>query len=386
MAHFLITGSRSPAALELTRNLTHHGHQVSTVDCLHLPLSRYSRLIKNHYLITAPRKNVKQFKKDLLKIIEKENIDYLLPTCEEIFYIAYLKKTLGRYCDIISSDIDFLTKAHSKYQIFHLAQNCGIEFPDTELIDDKKLIDRLHENWENKIIKREYSRFGTGVLLNPKAKNIIKLIQNGGKNSHYLIQDKIHGNEICTYSIAHKGNLYAHSSYRPKYRIKNSASIYFSKETNSTLEKFVRNFVKKHEFSGQISFDFMKNDNGISLIECNPRATSGIHLFNKQNIGDAILGLKTITTDTESKAAMSAAAMILNALPQAIIKRQTLEWLRDYRHARDIIFDKKDPFLFFSQYLSIAEILLLAIRNQSSIRDATTYGINWDGEILSSYP
>jgi hypothetical protein len=43
---------------------------------------------------------------------------------------------------------------------------------------------------------------------------------------------------------------------------------------------WVQSFVSRTQFSGQIAFDFIESAEGqVWAIECNPRTTSGIHLF-----------------------------------------------------------------------------------------------------------
>lgn len=47
------------------------------------------------------------------------------------------------------------------------------------------------------------------------------------------------------------------------------------------IYEWVRQFVQATGFSGQVGFDFIETEDGqLYAIECNPRATSGIHLFH----------------------------------------------------------------------------------------------------------
>ena len=94
MAKFLITGARAPVALELARNLSKDGHTVYIADSLRFPLARCSNFVKKIFRIAAPRLSLSQFKNDLQKIIKDYNIDLLIPTCEEVFYISAIKSSL----------------------------------------------------------------------------------------------------------------------------------------------------------------------------------------------------------------------------------------------------------------------------------------------------
>ncbi|VAW68026.1 hypothetical protein MNBD_GAMMA10-788, partial [hydrothermal vent metagenome] len=174
MAKLLLTGARAPAALELARNLHRHGHQVIIVDSLVYPLARNSKAIDRFYKIPGPKENIKKFKKKLLLIIQQEKIDYLIPTCEEIFYISFLKSELEKCCQVLCPDFDLIIKLHSKIKILDLCADKGVGIPSTQIIE-KSNLEKLAEI-NGVIAKKEFCRFGTDVLLSPTRemlKNIV---------------------------------------------------------------------------------------------------------------------------------------------------------------------------------------------------------------------
>ena len=50
----------------------------------------------------------------------------------------------------------------------------------------------------------------------------------------------------------------------------------------------VRRFVEWSNYEGQISFDFRRDARGLSIIECNPRPTAGVHLMPAKTFVDAL--------------------------------------------------------------------------------------------------
>ena len=55
----------------------------------------------------------------------------------------------------------------------------------------------------------------------------------------------------------------------------------FEQVQHEGTRAWVEHFVRTVRFSGQIGFDFIEDVTGqVHAIECNPRATSGIHLFH----------------------------------------------------------------------------------------------------------
>ena len=100
------------------------------------------------------------------------------------------------------------------------------------------------------------------------------------------------GRELCSYSIAVNGELRAHAAYEPGYRLARSSSYYFDPVAEPRIESFVERFVRKTAFTGQISFDWIRGADGrLSVIECNPRAISGLHMFERTApLPQAIIG------------------------------------------------------------------------------------------------
>ena len=84
----LVTGARAPATLEMIRRLARAGHEMYAADSLRMPLSRGSRHLVKCFLVSSPRLAPRQYVKELSTIAERERIDLLIPTCEEIYYIA----------------------------------------------------------------------------------------------------------------------------------------------------------------------------------------------------------------------------------------------------------------------------------------------------------
>jgi len=84
---------------------------------------------------------------------------------------------------------------------------------------------------------------------------------------------------LCTYAVAHEGRLLAHAAYRAP-QTASGASVCFRSDADPQAREWVELFVQRTGFSGQIAFDFIRTQDGSLLpIECNPRATSGVHLL-----------------------------------------------------------------------------------------------------------
>jgi len=373
MLKFLITGARAPVALELARNLYSYGHKLYIADSLKYPLTKNSVSIEGHFYISSPRESIECYKNDLVDIIRSNNIDYLIPTCEEVFYISYIKECLEKECSVFCSEFTLMKELHSKESILKLVDGLGVLTPSTNKLN---LYEVDNNNLEGKILKKEFSRFGTSIIFNPSTKSV----RNISRKEDWLIQDRIVGYELCTYAMSVNGEVLFQSIYEPTHRVKIAAGIYFKPVNDEKISSFVREFCKKYNYTGHIGFDLIVNDQGIYVIECNPRATSGLHLLYRENLGSAFLPNPMKPGAKRFGPRMISLAMVLIGLPLAIINRRFDEWKADYSIAEDVISIDNDKRFTLFQFISLAELVFIAIKKRVSIRAASTWDIEWDGE------
>ena len=83
----LLTGGRAPATLDLARILGRHTSEIFLAESLPFSISSFSRYIKKNYRVPPPRQEAEAFAQHLLEIVQKEEIDLIIPTCEEIFTV-----------------------------------------------------------------------------------------------------------------------------------------------------------------------------------------------------------------------------------------------------------------------------------------------------------
>ncbi|AJQ97802.1 hypothetical protein [Gynuella sunshinyii] len=374
MSRLLITGARAPVALEIARNLHRHGHMVFTADSLRFPLAANSRAVSTYYKIPSPRDGIAAYTRALLEIIHREHIDYLIPTCEEIFYIAFIRERLSPYCHVCCGDFDLLSRLHSKLEVLNLCRALPVQIPATQVIDDVSTV--TAEALSGRVVKGEFCRFGTGVLLHPTHRQLCQLRQQ--LHGRLLLQQKLTGNEYCSYAIVVNGEVFAEAIYRPTHRLTSAAGIYFEPVVHPAISQFIAEFCRHYKFDGQVGFDVMIVDDQVYLLECNPRCTSGVHLLAEMDLFAAFTG--TRKAEAVLQPAMITLPMLLIGLPLALKDLRLRQWYRDFRRARDAIQQKGDkPFLLFS-LRSLGELIIRAWRQRLPLRQASTVDIEWDGE------
>ena len=264
----LITGARSFAALDLARIFTAAGMRVICADSMDKSVSRYSGKISRFYKIASPAFQFEEFVSDLQKIITEEQIDFIVPTCEEVFYLGKAKERLKTV--VFAENFDRLELLHNKWKFYELLCKLGFSTPETYLWNGK-------DSWDGKwILKPIYSRFAAKIQV------VERTWPKGSENSSnpLIAQKYIEGEKFCSYSICHQGRITAHGIYKVLHSMGIGSAICFQSVIAPDVDDFIHKFVAEIGFTGQIAFDFIRSDK-LYCIECNPRATSGIHLFEK---------------------------------------------------------------------------------------------------------
>jgi hypothetical protein len=201
--------------------------------------------------------------------------------------------------------------------------------------------------------------------------------------STWVAQEYIAGQQVCTYSLAHQGHLTAHCAYRSEFKVGKGSTILYQPFDHPDAYAWVKEFVAARQFTGQIAFDFIETPQGeLIVIECNPRATSGIHLFAGQSsFPKAFINpAAPCLFPTPGTSFMVLIAMLVFGLPTALRNRDLRHWLIAFTHSRDVIFSTHDPVPALLQARSAFYFGLQSWRRGISPPEAVTFDIEWNGD------
>ena len=268
MKRVLILGGRAPVALYLAKLLNTNTHRVFVADSVKYFISKKADYIEKSFVLSKPNLDIEKFVVDINKIIDEFRIDFIIPTCEEAFQLSKVREKINT--KVFVDDFSKMMKLHSKYDFIELCDEIGITVPLTRLVNNK-----MNFAIDTKaVIKPVFSRFGNNVqVVSNKEKLVLK------KDCDYVLQEFLEGMQICSYSIAVEGEILAHTSYKTKYVVNMGTNIFFEYEKSLESLEIARKIVRELNYTGQISFDFIKTEKGLLPIECNPRATSGLSLI-----------------------------------------------------------------------------------------------------------
>ncbi len=377
----LILGARAPVCLEWARAFSTAGWEVSVADSLHWPVSSASHASTEYYELPEPRNNPDLWIDTLSFIIQSKSIDVLLPTCEEVFYLAYGLERLP--CRVITMALTTLHELHHKYRFSEMIKNWSCSTPETHLIESTEdLAPFLNESSEW-VFKPVYSRFANRSLIQPARQQLID-IQDSMENP-WVAQRFVSGKEYCSFSLIVNGRVSAHACYHPRYRVGKGSGIWFEPQNPPAILAFIQQFAQETAYNGQVAFDFIESEDGIfHVLECNPRATSGVHLFDDQAIELVKALLGDVPEDSilipSTTPRMISLAMILFAMPRYFWKKS---FWKDFSTAHDVIVRPGDWKPLYAQIPGLLEIIGRALSRRTGLLAAATADIEWDGQAMN---
>jgi len=313
-------------------------------------------------------------------LVRAHDIDLIIPTCEEVFHLARLAQENALDAPVDAPPLQALAAAHDKSAFIQTARGLGQAVPETQLLrcaDDVRRFVRDARDW---VFKPVWSRFANAVLIRPTQAQLRGLVPT--PDAPWVAQRFLKGQEISVYAVARQGELRALAAYVSRFRAGKGAGVCFDPVQDPQVERFVRAFIAGTGWEGQISFDLMRMPDGQVLpIECNPRATSGLHFFSEgAAFADALLhGGPRVEPDVRGPLGVRLALWVYG-IPAVLRRRAGPRALfHALRETRDVLDWPEDPGPRQAQLPVLWGIVKTAARKQISLQAATTQDIEWNG-------
>jgi len=379
---FLLTGGRAPATLEIARQLHAQGHLIYMAESQSAFLSRASNAVEKSFVVAPPRQDPSGFVRDLLRIVREISIDVLIPTCEEVFYVARGLEALRVSCAVWCDTLSNLHLLHNKYTFNREVRALCLPAPHTQLAETLEGV-RAYAGSFPVVLKPAYSRFASQARILRSASELPSALAISPAQP-WLLQEFIDGNELCTYSVCWEGELLSHSTYSHEFTAGRGAGISFEAVDHPRLREWVRAFARARKYTGQLSFDFIETSGGVlHPLECNPRATSGAHLFLPEDRLDQVFlrerGRKTLEP-APGRRAMILLAMLSYGLAGIKGRAKLAAWWRAVCSSREVIYQWADPLPAFYQFVGLYQFWRGSLREKKSIMEMSTHDIEWNGD------
>lgn len=378
----LITGARAAAALDMARDFAAAGWDVHLADSMPVRMAQWSLLPATHHLYSAPRQESAAFQACIKRLVDAHSIDLVVPTCEEVFHLAApaLVDAIGDR--LFSPDTGMLARLHDKLSFAKTAMGWGLTAPESHAIDCAEDLERFAANSRDWVFKPRMSRFGEQTLVAPDPR-VLEAINPQG----WMAQKCVRGEEACFHVVAHHGELVACSSYSSRWRLNGGASFAFKpldEARHDRLREVAKALIERGALHGQFGFDVIFDESGTpNLLECNPRATSGVHLMaGNGHFARAIASGEPLPNKPPESCYLGP-AMVLFGLPQAIAKGRLSEWRETWSKGCDVLSRCDDRKPILGALIDASAFALTGLKHGISTNAATTYDIEWNGEELA---
>jgi hypothetical protein len=375
----LITGARAVAALDLARSLRAAGHEPHLADCSPAWLARASRTAGPVHRYASPVDRPAAFARDLRALIARLDPVRIIPACEEVFHLAALPGNLGLADRLFAPPPDRLTTLHAKDRFAALCRHLSLPSPDTLVVTERAGLAPFKGSSADHVFKPVWSRFGAQTLVAPRPEALDWIVPS--PETPWVVQRRIVGAEASFYAVCHQGRITAFSAYGSDWRLAGGAGYAFN-PVPASLARRLRSMADAlaiFAVKGQIACDAIIDADGQPwLIECNPRATSGVHLFARSAaFGRALMGLGE--SDPVPDLRHLAPALWLQGLPSALRHRRLTAWRRQRREGADVVTAPGDPGPALGALADAAVFGLQALLSGRALSEAMTADIEWNG-------
>ena len=310
----MLTNGRMTKSLHYARCFWKNGYKVVMLETAKYftPASKWSRAVTHFETISCPFKSHDKYMDDLVRITNKYNVDFFvsMSSTPSAFYEASVKPKLEKLgCKVFQFDYDFIEILEDKHKFCDYAKRLGLKSPTTFCVSTEDEARELNQtlmknrlNGDTTVYVLKSIEYDTMHRLDlfkiPCERDVLdaylgKLNADGYAISPkfpWQVQQFIAGNdEYSCFAFLQDGKIRAITTSQA---VSHYEQIHYHYVDIPSITKWVEEFAKKTNITGQISFDIMKDaSSGIYYpIECNPRVHSNCVTFlSTSEFGEAVL-------------------------------------------------------------------------------------------------
>ena len=364
--HILITFGRSLLTLNLARLLASAGYRVSVADTVPLAVSRYSNAVSGFFKVSPPKYEPQQYCRDLVEIIEANDVDMVIPIHEETDIIAMMAGLFPSSCELFLSDFTLEDTLHNKLKYQEYLVQQGIPALKFRAIAGPEDIAKLDFDGPF-AVKQAYSRGSQHVIKAYPGDPLDELTFD--PTNPWIAQEWLEGDRYCTYPVG--------------YAIDGSSCLTFEQVDHPGIEAWTADLVARTGFTGHIGLDFIDHpERGLVTIEANPRATSGIMMFAPEDRVDrAFFGENTeVIKPPAGRVRMIGIGMALYGWRKNALEGNNFrKFVKDFRAADDVIAEKSDRRPGWMLIPAYVNILRHSIKYRVGLAGGFMHDHEWDG-------
>jgi hypothetical protein len=373
-----------PFAILMVRKLADAGHEVYASDDFKGAAGGHSKYVRERFVTASPRDATEQFVGDVERIAAEHGIDVVVPAFEEVFYLATRHERLSRTVRLYCPPFETLARLHDKAAFQALAERLGLPIPKATVAKSDGELRAAIEALPRYFARAAFSRGGVALVTNtgPLAGAVSVDDVHPTAASPWIVQPFVDGPTVCTYSTVHAGRVNAHCMYEIPRQWQHATGIGFRSIDGGESLRIIEAIVGELGYTGQVSFDFLITDDGLSLVECNPRATDGLLMMSTEQFADGLLDPDAPQQVVEPGVEMQLDLALIGDAFADRMKRLP-QTVRDLARVHDASDGWHDPMPTLYSTLAVIHGKATSLREHENVLETMSGDITWDGEPIS---
>lgn len=377
MATVLLTLGRLPKALDLARGFAANGHRVLVAEPFRRHLTGASRAVAKSFRVPAPAADHAGYLAALRGIIAAEAVDLVVPISEETMHVGHMAGTLPAQVRLLTMPPAELLAMHDKARFIDVARGHGVAVPETAPLGSAA--GAVLAGRADHVVKPVFSCSGRGV----RFRSAGEALPDAAAEPPAIVQQRVQGRVLSSYSFAHRGRVLATVIYTAVL-LSGTVAVVFERLEHPAAEAWIDRLVAGLDWSGSIAFDLVEDATGaVHGIECNPRATSGLHFLEAADLAASMLDPDDappirVRPEIRLQQAYSTLTEAQAAFGDWPRLRRNLALLAN---TRDVTWDRRDPWPFLSMTWTSWEIIAAARRLHVPFGEVATLDVGWSGPL-----
>jgi hypothetical protein len=271
MIKVLILNGSTPATIQVLDILDTKKYQVAICDPNPFCWARFHFHCSE--FVRAPRlkNNPKIYLQFLLKLIQKEKFDVVLPVHEEGLLLAANKKEIFKYTNFLLGSAENFHTIMNKKSFLELTKSLNLPVPKMAFVKNIEdvAIAGIFPCW----VKLPYGTSSTGVVRIANEKIVKEKLKEFGSDSDFIIQEEIIGDQLTIQALFQNGNLICSHQYQALSTGFGGGASKRISVNYSELKIYAKKIGKKLSWSGPLMIDAIRDQKSgtIYIIEGNPR-------------------------------------------------------------------------------------------------------------------
>lgn len=289
----LILDGRALSCLSLTRSLGNDGTEVHVGECFRSNISAFSKFTSKRHVYPSPDENFEGFEKYILKLVEKEEYDFIIPIRDTTtILLAKIQERLPRSTKTLLGPPEAVTELNNKEKSAKLAERAGVPIPATYYPSESKL-DEIQQTADFPLLVKPKESSGARGILRVNDPSQLKSAYQSVKNEK--------GEAIIQEFVDHSGGHFSVGTVFDRDSQPRAIHVYkeliqypdsggpaiqaVSVEIEPWVDEML-DILKEVDWIGPAHMDILFDpaDNTYKLLEVNPRIWMSVNLTIKSGI------------------------------------------------------------------------------------------------------